>query len=118
MKFTITTFLLITILPGLTAAAEKRCGWVDNPTPGNWWITDKDDTWFINTQGKFQIDEQSMQHLNPSTKDYVKTNGNYGYYCACLTVDVDKSKKRVVKIYEATQLPISRCENDAALEHC
>ena len=22
-------------------APAKRCGWIANPTPGNWWITDR-----------------------------------------------------------------------------
>lgn len=28
-------------------AAETRCGWYWNPTPGNLWLMDKDDTWTI-----------------------------------------------------------------------
>jgi len=110
--------LCLSILPLNTQAAENRCGWVDNPTPGNWWITDRDDTWFISKMGDFQIDQKSMQYLKPSQKEYVKTNGNYGYFCACLTVDVDKKNKRIVKIYKSEQLPIDRCANDAALEKC
>ena len=39
---------LILILAGLAtaSAAENRCGWLVNPTPGNWWLTDRDGTWF------------------------------------------------------------------------
>ncbi len=32
-------------------AAENRCGYIENPTPGNWWLTDADASWTIGTQG-------------------------------------------------------------------
>lgn len=30
---------------------ENRCGWVDNPTPANWWLTDRDGEWVIGVPG-------------------------------------------------------------------
>ena len=29
------------------ALAETRCGWVVNPTPGNWWLNDRDGSWIF-----------------------------------------------------------------------
>ena len=31
--------------------AEERCGWLENPTPGNWWLKDAHAFWIIATQG-------------------------------------------------------------------
>ena len=31
--------------------AERRCGWYENPTPGNVTLTDRDGTWIIAMQG-------------------------------------------------------------------
>ena len=30
---------------------ERRCGWLANPTPGNWWLIDADRTWTLSSQG-------------------------------------------------------------------
>ncbi|MFN3498292.1 MAG: DUF4087 domain-containing protein, partial [Pannonibacter indicus] len=30
-----------------SAAPENRCGWIVNPTPGNWWLTDRDGDWIL-----------------------------------------------------------------------
>ena len=43
--------LVLLIAPSLYAK-ENRCGWLENPTPGNYWLTDKDGDWTISTQGK------------------------------------------------------------------
>ena len=26
---------------------QTRCGWIDNPTPANWWLTDGYGEWII-----------------------------------------------------------------------
>jgi len=46
-------------LPGIAAAAapaapaaQTRCGWYAMPTPGNLWLTDRDATWVITSQGQ------------------------------------------------------------------
>jgi len=49
------------------------------------------------------------------TDDWVYTNGNYGYTCACLEVTVDPVTWRVNQIYGGQQIPLSRCEQDSAL---
>ena len=33
------------------ALAEERCGWLENPTPGNWWLKDARGLWIISAQG-------------------------------------------------------------------
>ena len=48
-------FLALAMLPA--RASENRCGWLVNPTPGNWWLTDRDGTWTLATQGMEASDD-------------------------------------------------------------
>ncbi len=101
---------------GSAAAAENRCGWLENPTPGNWWLTDKDGSWTLMAQGE-EYRESVMDQVPPfDEKQYVATNGNYGYGCACLSVDVDKAEGRIARVYSGKIIPLSRCEKDRSLK--
>ncbi|MCZ8486886.1 DUF4087 domain-containing protein [Vibrio lentus] len=31
-------------------AEETRCGWLENPSPANMWLIDRDGTWNISVQ--------------------------------------------------------------------
>ena len=35
-------------------APERRCGWLQNPTPANWWLVDRDGEWILGVQGGYQ----------------------------------------------------------------
>ena len=94
--------------------SEKRCGWLDNPTPANWWLTDAAGQWTIGTQGGHQAPGlNSLPDMR--AKGWVETNGSYGYGCACMQVTTDKSTGRITRIYSATPLPIKRCTADKKL---
>lgn len=105
-------FLLIAISPSY--ALEKRCGWLDNPTPANWFLVDRNETWTISAQGGYQA-RGSENIPDLSQKEYVTTNGNYGYGCACMDVTTDKRLKRILTIQNFTQLPLRRCLEDPSL---
>lgn len=95
--------------------AEKRCGWLSNPTPGNYLLTDRDMTWTVSAQGGFSA--QGMDNLPDfNTREYKKTNGNYGYGCACLRVTVDTANQRIVSILDGQMLPLKTCQNDKSLQ--
>lgn len=95
--------------------SELRCGWLQNPTPSNQWITDKDGTWDISMQGRFT--SEGVEHIKDFPDDeFVRTNGNYGYGCACIRADVDRDSKKVIKIYSSKVLPLSRCQSDRTLQ--
>lgn len=95
-------------------AAETRCGWLQNPTPANWFLKDKDDNWLISAQGGYQA--RGMDNLPPFKDDeYVKTNVNYGYGCACLNVVTNKNLRRIIAIRGGEQLPLSTCRKDPNL---
>jgi hypothetical protein len=116
MKSTLFAALLASCLIATTAhASENRCGWLHNPSPANWWLTDADGSWTLMTQGGGQ-EPDGMDNIGDiSAGDYVRTNGNYGYACACMDVDVDDAEGNILSIYAFRQLPIAQCARDAAL---
>jgi hypothetical protein len=91
---------------------ETRCGWFSNPTPGNASLYDRDGEWTIGVQMGYQA-EGDWPEFSP--KQWVETNVHYGYGCACLKVQVDRSTKRVIKIESARARPLSACRRDKAL---
>jgi hypothetical protein len=101
--------------PVAAAAPEgkRRCGWIVNPTPANWWLTDRDGQWILGTQGADQA--PGMEEMpDMSTAGWVETNGHYGYGCACMTITAD-SEGRVVRIADAQPRPLKQCRADRKL---
>lgn len=108
-KLLIVIFLLY--LPSISLAKETRCGWIDNPTPSNIWLIDKDAEWNISKQGEYTA--LGIDKIKDFSDDqYIHTNGNYGYGCSCLVVDVDRTNKVIRTIYSAKNIDLSRCQND------
>ena len=96
------------------AGPATRCGWFENPTPGNAWLNDRDGSWTIGIQGGPQADGEW-----PGFDDaqWIVTNGSsYGYGCACMSVTVDAAGHRILTIHDARALPLSQCRDDPALE--
>lgn len=108
---------LVSIWVGFTPssdAVEKRCGWLQNPTPANWWLTDRDGSWTISAQGGYHA--RGMDTIpDLSQGQYVATNGGYGYACACLDVAANQRTMRITRIYKVKQLLLSACREDPAL---
>ena len=111
--------LLPALLLTATAAeaqrgSEQRCGWYQNPTPANHWLTDADREWLIGAQGGFQA--RGMDNMpDLTTNGWVNVNGNYGYGCACMRVRTDRRNGRITQIYSARAVPLSQCRNDRRL---
>jgi hypothetical protein len=91
----------------------RRCGWLSNPTPANWWLTDSEGQWIIGTQGGDQA--PGMDDMpDMTTAGWVETNGHYGYGCACMTITADAEGK-VIRISDATPKPLKQCQADRKL---
>ena len=45
---------LVAALLAAAPAPERRCGWLQNPTPANYWLIDRDGEWTIGAQGGYQ----------------------------------------------------------------
>jgi hypothetical protein len=96
------------------AANEYRCGWLQNPTPANWYLQDREGSWTISTQGGAQA--EGMENLPSFSKtEYIKTNGYYGYGCACLEVQTNSSQMRITSIQSGQSLNLDVCQTDPAL---
>lgn len=94
-------------------AAETRCGWFLNPTPSNAWLIDAVGEWVISMQGGEQA-EGNWPVFKRS--QWVKTNGSYGYGCACMKVETNPSDKRITKIVSGYAKSLSSCRADKALK--
>ena len=94
---------------------ETRCGWFVNPTPANIWLYDKDGEWTIGVQGGYQI-EGERAWPSFTARQWVKTNNNYGYGCACLQLRVEKATGHVLEIKSARARPLSVCRKDRSLK--
>lgn len=105
-----------TAAPPAAAVAAKgirRCGWLSNPTPGNWWLTDSQGQWILGTQGADQA--PGMDEMRDmTTAGWVETNGHYGYGCACMTITADGEGK-VTRIADASPRPLKQCRADRKL---
>uniref|UniRef100_UPI0035A8BB84 DUF4087 domain-containing protein n=1 Tax=Mesorhizobium sp. LHD-90 TaxID=3071414 RepID=UPI0035A8BB84 len=112
----------MSVLAGLSAAhaAERRCGWYSNPTPGNLWLIDRDATWTIASQGEADGPDAAGVDNAPDfdPKQFVKTQHpeqDYGYGCACMTVETDAGKQRITRVFAGKILPLAKCRSDKGL---
>ena len=106
------TLAMLGAMPAMPA--EKRCGWLWNPTPGNFSLRDREAEWIISSQG----DDAAAELGNlpdMTTRGWVETNGGYGYGCACIVAVLDRRTQRVLRLVSAEPLPLARCRADRKL---
>jgi hypothetical protein len=97
------------------ALAEIRCGYLNNPTPGNNWLTDGEGDWIMTTQGDDR--DPGMDAIGDfSAREFVTTNGAHGYACGCIDGAFDAKAMTVVKIERFRQKPLSACRKDKKLK--
>lgn len=93
---------------------ETRCGWFSNPTPANISLYDRHGEWIIGVQGGYQVeDDWDWPVFAP--RQWVRTNGNYGYGCACLSVRVNRGNHTVLAIRSSRGRPLATCRQDPSL---
>lgn len=57
-----------------------------------------------------------IEHIpDLSQKQWVATNGSYGYGCSCMNATVDRKNKRVLEIHSFKQKPLAVCRADKKL---
>lgn len=105
---------MIAVAPMLGRAASLRCGWLDNPSPGNASLFDRDGEWTIAVQGGHQADGDWPPAFGAG--EWIRLGpGDYGYGCACLSVDVDASEKTILNVTSGKARPLSVCRKDSAI---
>lgn len=97
-----------------TQPIQQRCGWLVNPTPANFWLVDRHGEWIMAAQGGYQA--PGMDDLpDMNAGGWVRTNGNYGYGCACMRVTTDNRLRRITRIVSARPVPLAQCRRDRNL---
>ncbi|RUL98064.1 DUF4087 domain-containing protein [Rhizobium chutanense] len=107
-------FVLMMLLAPAAAHAERRCGWLDNPSTANWSLMDAGGGWIIMENGSGYKAEGMDKIPDLTTGEYVYTNATHGYACACMDVDMD-GEGGISRIHSVRQLRLSRCRSDAAI---
>ena len=103
-----------TVRPASGAVTARRCGWLHNPTPGNWWLFDGRGEWILGSQGGHQ--SEGLDEIPDMTPfGWVETNVHYGYGCACMKVTASPGTVMVQRISAIQPLPLQRCQADKAL---
>ncbi|MDN3573357.1 DUF4087 domain-containing protein [Methylobacterium longum] len=110
---------ILSLCPGLTSAMaakdEVRCGWFDNPSPGNATLYDRDGEWTVAMQGGHQAEGDWPPNFAPA--HYVKSrNASYGYGCACFTATFDKAEHVVIAIKLSSSRDLKTCRSDQKLK--
>lgn len=92
---------------------QTRCGWFVNPSPANVWLEDRDGEWTVGIQGGHQA-EGDWPVFKRS--QWIKTNREYGYGCACMQVVADPNTREIITIYSAHAKSLSACRDDHSLK--
>jgi len=108
-------FAAAILAAGLQNPIERRCGWLDNPTPGNWSLFDRHGEWLIGMQMAYQA--PGIDNIPEFPKSaWVRTNaGSYGYGCICMRVTTDRATRRLTSILSAIVKPLRLCRADRKL---
>lgn len=104
----------VSAAPAAKPPGALRCGWIQNPTPGNHWLVDRDGEWVLAMQGGYEAEGMDLIP-DLTVRHWARTNGYYGYGCACLRVDVDAKQGRVTRVYSVRQQALRVCRADKAL---
>lgn len=97
-----------------SSSAAVRCGWLDNPTPGNFSLRDRDGEWVLAEQGGYQARGVDLIP-DLSGDEFVETNGHHGYACACVKASVDEKTHQVLKVVSVKQRLLKVCLADPDL---
>jgi len=90
--------------------SELRCGWFDNPSPGNAELTDAAGVWLVAQQGEYRAEGAWPKF---SAGQWVQTGtGSYGYGCLCISGKFDSETRRVVVIEKTVSKPTKQCRTD------
>jgi hypothetical protein len=96
---------------------ENRCGWFDNPTPGNAWLHDKEGEWTIALQGNYEAKGKWNPNFNLDDEEkFVRTGSSYGYGCVCMNVSVDPKTKKVKSVKSVSIKNLEVCRKDKNLK--
>ena len=100
--------IILSLMP-LFAQAAERCGWLENPKIGYWYLVDPSGRWAI-AEGADHEAEGFGLIPDIYSGEYEPMNRYYGYTCSCLDVSVDEISQQVIQINAFRSMPMSSCE--------
>jgi hypothetical protein len=102
-----------------TAVAEYRCGWLVNSEAGSFQLIDKEAVWSISDNKGYRIPASSLKNLPERKEDqFIRTNGNFGYSCSCISVKTESRSRRITSIsFKGKQVLLKRCLEDKTIAH-
>lgn len=121
LRFALAGLAAIAALPAPAAPRRvppgfsMRCGWLSNPTPQNFFLTDREREWTLSTQGGAVAEGFDDLRYDRHAARWVATNGSYGYGCACGIMRVDRRRGSVVAIRSLVARPLAACRADRRL---
>lgn len=126
MRFTLllaTAAFAAAALAAAPLAAETRCGWYHNSSPGNVILEDADGQWWLSRQGGPEApgfaDAYTTAFDNRLRIDYAgEVTQRYGYSCACAEGRFDATRpefETVLSIFRLWEIPMARCTADPRL---
>jgi hypothetical protein len=96
-----------------TGPPALRCGWWDNPTPGNVFFTDRDGEWTVAMQGMYEADGDWPNFARDQT---APRDAPHRHGCACARMQADPQSHLVSRFTDAHARPLKVCRSDAALK--
>ncbi|MCS6960762.1 MAG: DUF4087 domain-containing protein [Pseudanabaenaceae cyanobacterium SKYGB_i_bin29] len=116
VQLLVTVLLVGGIAPLFAQPIERRCGWLENPSLGEWYLTDRLATWEIARPNGFNA--RGVENIRiTSERDFVYTKRNYGYTCACMDVTTTRfdTTWRITSIRNFRQQSLKQCLEDPDL---
>ena len=96
-----------------TGPPALRCGWWDNPTPGNVSFIDRGGEWTIAMQGMYEAEGDWPTF----GRDQIAPRGASHYHgCACARMQADPQTRLVSRFTDAHARPLGTCRADPALK--
>lgn len=115
-RLTLALLVSLALPVGAGERAEERCGWFDNPSPGNISLWDRDGEWVIGIQGDYQMKGDWPWPTFPKSTWVSQGSGSYGHGCVCMHVVTDPPSHSIVRIDRIKPQPLTRCRKDRALQ--
>ncbi|EIK97661.1 hypothetical protein PMM47T1_04094 [Pseudomonas sp. M47T1] len=106
------TVSLTSLANAAQPAEERLCGWYENSAPRVINLIDHEGSWKIATADGYNAPGQKPVFRS---SQWIRTNGDYGYGCACVSGELDEQTHTVNAITTATARTLSACRADTTL---
>jgi Protein of unknown function (DUF4087) len=97
-----------------TGPAKLRCGWWDNPTPGNVFFTDRDGDWTFAMQAMYEAEGRFWVDYKPA--EGAPRGASHEHVCVCGRMQLDPDSRLARSVTDLHARPLKACRTDPALK--